>query len=142
VILYYDTSALIKLLITEEGSDLARKLWGSASTAASSILAYPEGCAALSAAHGSGRLRPRSLERSLKTFETVHESLLTIGVDERLAQAAGRHAAEFGLRGYDAVHLATALDLFEEEVVFVTWDEDLARAADSAGLAVAGSSGW
>lgn len=142
MILYYDTSALIKLLIAEEGSDLARGIWGSATTAVSSILVYPEGRAALAAAHRSGRLRPQDLERSLKNFEGVHEALLTIGVDEHLAQAAGRHATEYGLRGYDAMHLATALDLFEEEVVFVTWDEDLTRAADSAGLATAGSSGW
>ena len=58
-----------------------------------------------------------------------------------MAQLAGRQATEFGLRGYDAVHLATALDLGEEELVFVTWDEDLRRAANAAGLGTA-SSGW
>jgi predicted nucleic acid-binding protein len=142
VILYYDTSALIKLLIAEPGSELAKELWGSAHTAASSVLAYPEGRAALAAAHRTGRLRRQGFERSLETLEALHEALLSIGVDEDLARAAGAHATEFGLRGYDAMHLATALELLEEEVVFVTWDEDLGRAASSAGLAVAGSSGW
>ncbi len=142
MILYYDTSALVKLLIVEDGSGLARELWGSAYTAASSVLAYPEGRAALAAAHRTGRLHRPGLERSLETFEALYESLLSVGVGEDLARAAGDHATEFGLRGYDAMHLATALELSEEEVVFVTWDEDLGRAASSAGLAVAGSSGW
>lgn len=142
MILYYDTSALIKILIDERGSELARKLWATAYPAASSILAYPEGRAALATARRAGRLRGQSYERSLRTFEGIHEALVSIGVGEQLAKAAGRHATEFGLRGYDAVHLATALALGEEEVVFVTWDEGLARAAESAGLATAGASGW
>lgn len=139
MILYYHTSALIKLMIAEQGSELAKELWGSAYPAASSVLAYPEGRAALAAAHRAGRLRRQDFEHSLETFEVLHEALLTIAVDEDLVRAAGLHATELGLRGYDAVHLATALDLSEEEVVFVTWDEDLRQAASSAGLAVAGS---
>jgi rRNA maturation endonuclease Nob1 len=38
----------------------------------------------------------------------------------------------------DAFVLATALDLGEEDVVLVTWDGDLSRAAESSGLGVAG----
>jgi len=141
LILYYDTSALVKLLISEEGSELAEGLWESAYPLVSSVLAYPEGRSALSIARRTNRLSPQDHEGALKAFEELHEELISFGVDEQLAQAAGHHATEFGLRGYDAVHLATALGL-SEEVVFVTWDEDLARAADSAGLATAGSSGW
>lgn len=142
MILYYDTSALVKLLIDEQGSELAKKLWDSGHPAASSILVYPEGRAALATAQRAGRLHQRGLKHSLETFEVLHEALLSLGVNERLVRAAGHHATEFGLRGYDAVHLATALGLAGQEPVLVTWDEDLARAADSAGLATAGSSGW
>lgn len=132
--LYYDTSALVKLMITEEGSELARELWSGPYSAVSTILTYAEGRAALAAAHRAGRLSRKDFERSLETFESLHESLLSIEVDEDLVRAAGDHAIEFGLRGYDAVHLATALDLGDEEVVFVTWDEALRRAASSMGL--------
>jgi predicted nucleic acid-binding protein len=38
---------------------------------------------------------------------------------------------DLGLRGYDAVHLATVLELGDEEVVLATWDRDLAQAADA-----------
>jgi len=43
-----------------------------------------------------------------------------------------------GLRGYDAVHLATALELDDENVAFVTWDSNLRRAAENSGLGVTG----
>jgi uncharacterized protein len=142
VILYYDTSALVKLLISEEGSELVERLWSSAYPGVSSILAYPEGCSALGAVYRAGRLRRPEYRRSLQAYDEVYDELVSVGVDSQVAQVAGRCASEFSLRAYDAVHLATALDLGEEELVFVTWDEDLRRAATSAGLGVAGSAGW
>jgi predicted nucleic acid-binding protein len=140
LILYYDTSALVKLLIPEEGSELAERLWSGSHPVVSSILAYPEGRSALASAHRSGRLSQAAYKMSLQAFEELHRELVSVGVDEQVAQIAGDHAAELGLRAYDAMHLATALDLGEEEVVFVTWDKSLARAAESAGLATAGPS--
>lgn len=123
----------------EEGSDLAAELWSSPYAAASSLLAYPEGRAALAAARRGGRLGRQGYERAVAEFESLLPELVTVGVDEQLVRVAGDHAADLGLRGYDAVHLATALSLSEEEVAVVTWDEDLGRAAGSVGLAVAGS---
>jgi predicted nucleic acid-binding protein len=139
VILYCDTSALVKLLIREEGSELVETLWGSAYPVVTSILAYPEGRSALGVARRTGRLGQARYERALRAFDKLYEELVLVGVDEELARVAGVHVTEFGLRGYDAVHLATALDLAEEEVMFVTWDRNLAGAADSAGLATAGA---
>jgi len=75
--------------------------------------------------------------RALADFEDVVSDLALIGVDEPLARNAGALAEEFELRGYDAVHLATALALSENEPTLVTWDGDLAEAANEAGLPVA-----
>lgn len=60
-----------------------------------------------------------------------------VGVDETLARRAGGLAVEHALRGYDAVHLASALALGAAETILVTWDHDLSNAAAAAGLAVA-----
>lgn len=139
MILYADTSALVKLVLAEPGSDLAVELWVNSPRVASSILTYPEGCAALAAASRNGRLTPSHYQQALRIFERTFDQLVSIKVDEQLAIAAGERAASFGLRGADAVHLATALDLDDDEVTFVTWDQDLAEAAASAGLAVAGA---
>jgi predicted nucleic acid-binding protein len=78
---------------------------------------------------------------ALATFESIQAGLTTLGVDLALARRAGQHAEDLGLRGYDAVHIATALELGDEEVVLVTWDRDLAQAAERVGLGVAGSIG-
>jgi predicted nucleic acid-binding protein len=63
--------------------------------------------------------------------------VISVGVDDQLARGAGKLAEDLGLRGYDAVHLATALGLGDDDSVVVTWDEDLRRAAERVGLAVA-----
>lgn len=131
---------MVKLVVVEDGSDLAAKLWGSAYPAASSILAYPEGRAALAAARRLDRLGKKAHQEALTAFEEIFGELVAIGVDEGLAARAGEHAEDLGLRGYDAVHLATALELGDEEVVLVTWDRDLARAGEQVGLGVAGLS--
>jgi uncharacterized protein len=57
-------------------------------------------------------------------------------VDAQLARDAGELAERFSLRGYDAVHLASALSA-GGPVTLVTWDEDLKRAAARSGCAVA-----
>jgi predicted nucleic acid-binding protein len=126
------------LIVVEDGSDLASELWDGAYPMASSILSYPEGRAALAAARRQGRLGEVEHARALVVFEELQEDLITVGVDSGLARRAGEHAEDLGLRGYDAVHLATALELGDEEIVLVTWDRDLARAAEQVGLGQAG----
>jgi uncharacterized protein len=118
---------------------LAAELWGSSYPAASSILAYPEGRAALAAARRLDRLGEEEHREALAEFEALYAELVTVGVDHELVVRAGTHAEDLGLRGYDAVHLATALELGDEEIVLVTWDRDLAQAAERVGLGVAGA---
>lgn len=60
-----------------------------------------------------------------------------IGLDAALARAAGRLAERRALRGYDAVHLASALAIDDADVVLATWDRALAEAAAGETLAVA-----
>ena len=78
---------------------------------------------------------------ALAEFEDLQPDLALVGVDEPLARRAGALAEERGLRGYDAVHLATALTLGEDAVALVTWDGDLAEAAIELSLPVAGATG-
>jgi hypothetical protein len=103
---------------------------------ASSILAYPEGRAALAAARRSDRLSDDALSQALGEFEEIQGELALIGIDEALARQAGELAEGLQLRGYDAVHLASALALQSDEVALVTWDADLHAAAEEVGLGV------
>jgi len=52
-----------------------------------------------------------------------------IGLDAALARAAGELAERHALRGYDAVHLASAIAIEDSDLVMATWDRDLAAAA-------------
>lgn len=121
----------------EDGSEIAAELWDSDHTAASSILSYPEGRAALAAAHRAGRLTAEQHTEAIADFEEVQRELVVLGVDRALAHDAGQLADDLGLRGYDVVHLALALALAGDDAALVTWDGDLSRAAMQVGLAVA-----
>jgi predicted nucleic acid-binding protein len=57
-------------------------------------------------------------------------------VDAALARESGELAERLGLRGYDAVHLASALALGDGEVALITWDLELRSAAENLGLGV------
>jgi len=123
-------------VIAEDGSELVAELWGTSHAAASSILSYPEGCAALAAARRAGRLSTSLHRRARDEFESLHSELLLIGVDGPLARQAGQLAEELALRGYDAVHLASALAVGSASTL-ISWDQDLRRAARQCGCAVA-----
>jgi predicted nucleic acid-binding protein len=126
-------------VIVEQGSELVAELWDTRLAAASSILCYPEGRAALAAARRARRLGGRGYVRARDEFESLHGELALVGIDGPLARRAGELAQKMQLRGYDAVHLASALGL-GTDTMFVTWDEDLRRAAARSGCAVAPAS--
>ncbi|HEY1537782.1 MAG TPA: type II toxin-antitoxin system VapC family toxin [Solirubrobacteraceae bacterium] len=134
--LYFDTSALIKLLIDEEDAEIAVGLWNSRHAVAVGVLAYPEARAALAAARRASRLTEHGYRTSLTDLEALHGATLVVGIDDSLARHAGDLAAEHHLRGYDAVHLASALRL-GDRTTLITWDQRLQHAAVTAGLAVA-----
>jgi len=126
----------VKLVVIEDGSELAAELWATRHRAASSILSYPEGRAALAFARRAGRLSPSAHSRALEDFEATHSELLAVGVDTALARHAGELAEDLELRGHDAVHLASAF-AFGADTTLVTWNRDLGRAAVRLGCAVA-----
>jgi predicted nucleic acid-binding protein len=103
----------------------------------SSELVYPEARAALAAASRDGRIDQRGLRQGVSDLEAAASSMSLVGVDAALAREAGQLAEDYALRGYDAVHLATALSAEDRELVVVTWDRDLAGAALKCGHPVA-----
>jgi predicted nucleic acid-binding protein len=123
-------------VIVEAGSEIAAELWSAPIPAASSLLSYPEGRAALAAARRARRLGPAAHRRAIDEFEALQSEMVLVGIDGQLARDAGELAEKLGLRGYDAVHLASALAL-DTDARFVTWDEDLRLAAAHSGCGVA-----
>jgi uncharacterized protein len=127
----------VKLVVAEAGSDAADELWAAATVRIASYLVYPEARAALAAAQRAGRIDHRGLRRAVADLEAAMSSISLVAVDDALAREGGRLAEEHGLRGYDAVHLATALAVEDQELLIITWDHDLAGAALRSGHPVA-----
>jgi len=102
----------------------------------SSQLVYPEARAAAAAAHRRHRITSTTLRRAVERIDELCTELDVIGLDPGLAHSAGDLAEAHRLRGYDAVHLATALSVESDSLLLATWDVDLARAAVAAGCSV------
>lgn len=137
MIAYFDTSALVKLVIQEPGSEHAERVWRDASTVVSNVLLYPEARAALKRARRDRRLRDAELRLAVRGVERLWAQVDRILVSVPLAVRAGELAHAFDLRGYDAVHLSAAETLAAAPVVLVCADGPLCDAAAAMGLAVA-----
>lgn len=137
MIAYFDTSALIPLVIEESTSSGAARLWDSATRMVSVRLVYPEGRAALAQAQRMGRLSPRQLRSAVAGLESLDRQLDHVEVTAPLAARAGQLAEDHALRGYDAVHLAAVELITDEDLVVVVGDQDLKSAAHALGLATA-----
>jgi uncharacterized protein len=136
VIAYFDTSAIIPLIVNEPSSDRCNRVWDESSRVVSVRLLYPEARAALAKAERMGRLSAAQRVAAIVELETIITQVDHIEVTEALAHRAGELAQAHGLRGYDAVHLAAASAVADSDVVLVTGDSDLAKAANSIGIAV------
>ena len=134
MIAYFDTSAVIPLLVEEPGSELAAELWTQADRILSARILYAEGRAALAAAERNGRLSSTQLRYAVGELDKLTQQLDHIEVNEHLVYEAGAIAEELSLRGYDAVHLAAAELAADEDLVLVAGDGDLLRAAAGIGL--------
>jgi predicted nucleic acid-binding protein len=133
---YLDTSALVKLVLEEPGTEAVVTLWDQDSDRLASLLAYAELRAAVAAAGRSGRI-PRSgaADARLET-DTIWQRVIGVEIDESLVRTAGELAERHGLRAADAIHLASAIRVREAGTVFVSFDHRLREAAAAEGFAV------
>lgn len=136
VILYLDTSALVKLFLNEEGRDLTISAVAAASESCTSAVACVEARSAF-----ARKLRDRSLDtithrRIVEALNLRWPAMLRREVTLALASEAGELAQRHLLRGYDAVHLASALDFGRRLgiVTFLAFGDRLNTAAADAGL--------
>lgn len=137
-IAYFESSALVKLIVEEEGSDLAAELWDRCDAAVSSRLAYPEVCAAIAAAARDHRFDDPRRAAAIGKWDRYWSAVRVLELSPAVADHAGRLAGEHALRGADAVHLASVLALGSDGVMAV-WDGRLATAARRLGLTVVGA---
>lgn len=136
MIVYFDSSALVKLVVEEPDSDQAARLWSRSQLAISSRLAYPEVRSALAAAARDHRLSPSDLDTSVRAWDRIWASMKQIELSVRVERHAGDLVDPHALSGADAVHLASALTVDGTGLLFAAWDRRLRAGAEATGLAV------
>lgn len=139
MILYLDTSALVKLYIEEPGSKEVRKQVEAARIVSTSRVAYVEARAGLARKLHEGELTPEEHRRVVGDLERDWENYLIVEVSEAVARLGGKLVDRHPLRGLDAIHLASGLLLKNRtrlDVSLSCFDDRLKSAAQAEGLTV------
>ena len=146
MILYLDTSALVKLIVPEQRSPDAVAWFAAADLTATSVITYAEACSALGQNDRRRRSHISRLEQWRTGLDRHWSDVMKVPV---AARVAGELALEHALRGMDAVQLAAAVALRGElrsraagrrvqDVVFAAFDRRLLEAAEREGFATLG----
>lgn len=131
---YFDTSAFVKIVIHEPGSGSAVRAWQAADSVVASRLLPAEARAALAMARRQRRLSPSQHVQAKAALATHWQSVFVVEVTEPVIEDAGELAEQEALRGFDAVHLASARRAAVD--VLITADAEMIRAARMRGLKV------
>lgn len=122
---YFDSSALIKRYVREDGTSEVVTAMREARGWASSRIGYVE------TARVVGRI---GVPGAIEELRIDWPSFSVVELDLAVAEEAAELAIETGLRSLDAIHLAAALALPNGEVTLATWDARLHAAARERGL--------
>jgi len=137
VILYLDTSSLVKLYVMEENSDLVKKWVSEAEIVATCRVAYPETMSAISRRFKQGDFTEQQYRSLIAKFSSEWERFASVDFDEL---NAGHLVNRYGLRGFDAVHLSAAIMLkvnYKDILLsFYSFDEKLNSAATAEGFTI------
>ena len=142
MITYFDASALVKLQVREDGTDLAIDVWNTTEVAATSIISLAEVPAALAAAARAQRMTEAEYEQAVADWDDRIQDLHLVSLDHTGAIEASRLSGEHKLAGMASLHLQSAGTLQpRSEVLMCTWDKQLHRAARAVGHPVAPPAG-
>lgn len=139
-VVYFDASAMVKLVVEEAGSQIAAELWDGCDAAVASRLAYPEVRSALAAAGRNHDLDAAGQADAESAWEEFWSATRPVELTRSVERHAGQLAAHHALRGADAVHLASALALGDPGLILAAWDRRLRAGAQQAGLGIAPAS--
>ena len=140
LILYLDTSAWLKLYIEEDGSELVKQTVTEAEQICTHLIAYTELRSALARAERENRIEP---SQKMIIIEAMEKDWLTLNIVqpvETLIRRAGLLCDQFGLRGFDSIHLAAAeainLQTMPQMTLFASFDRKLNKAAFALGMSI------
>ena len=140
MILFLDTSALVKLYVEEAHSAAVREWIDEAEVVAACRVAYPEAVSALNRRMRAGDLSKSGYGIAFRALRRDWDRLAVVAFRE---VEAGRLAAKYGLWGFDAIHLSSAMIIASAppgpDLLFSSFDAALNRAAAGERLQVLAS---
>ncbi len=139
MILYVDASALVKRYVSERGSQAFIRLLKGAEAVGTALVTRAEVSAGLAKGVRAGALEGGDARSAFELFQEHWPHLLRIQMSEALIEHASGLAWDYSLRGYDAVHLASALQwqtALAEPVTVATFDRRLWGACAQADLEI------
>lgn len=137
MILYLDTSALLKRYFREPYSDDIISMWTSASQIVTSFVAYAETVASMHRKKREADLEDTIIRKTIELFQRDWMTFVRVEVNDELNGYIDRMIERHLLRGFDAIHLASAVVIHENvpgDFVFACFDDRLTRAARSEDL--------
>lgn len=138
MILYLDTSALLKKYFKEDGSTDVISLWKDSTAIVSSSVTYAETIASIDRKKGETTDIDDEIFRAvLKSFQKDWKSFVRVDVNDDLNKRIYELTDIYPLGGFAAIHLASALVVFEriaENFIFACYDKRLSEAAKQKGL--------
>jgi predicted nucleic acid-binding protein len=137
MILYLDTSALVKKYFRENDSDKVISQWRKARAVATSSIAYAEALASFFRKKREVNISANVFDAVLASFREDWKSLICVRVNDDLNDIIDKILSHHPLRGFDSIHLASALilhDSLAEEFLFGCFDKRLVQAAVAEGL--------
>ena len=139
MILYFDSSALVKRYVKELGSSNVLDWMDGSEINGTVLVTRAEVAAAITRAVRLHYVSQQGARQFMDMFREEWSGFHRLPVTEPLVARADALACEHNLRGYDAIHLAAALtwqELLELPVTVVTYDLELAEAARASGMPV------
>lgn len=137
MILFCDTSALLKLYIVEAGSDVLKLRVAEADAVAVCRIAWAEAHAALSRRAREVPDDAALIEHAKIALTTDWPRFVILEIDQTLVEQAGEYADMFALRGYDSIQLAAAFEaghISQSPILFACFDSRLNKAAKVLGM--------
>ena len=138
MILYLDTSALVKRYFKEPHTSELLSLWKEADQIVTSSVAYAETLAALYRKKREVGLRSRVFNKLVTLFHQDWEAFIRVEVNDDLNETIHSIATKHPLRGFDAIHLASAIitsERINDTFLFACFDQRLLTGAQMEGLA-------
>lgn len=121
----------------ESSSEFCGRLWDEADTVVTTRLLYVETAAALAQARRLDRLTERSHQSALRGLRRLWAEMDLVDVDDGVVSRAAELAHMCALRGYDALHCASAEQLDDRDLVVACGDRKLLEACASLGMTTA-----